>query len=70
LYILQFAKANPLKLDIPAIKLEEHEAVTGEAVLSSLKRAIARYSTFQAHDGHWHGDYGGHMFLMPGLVLF
>uniref|UniRef100_A0A0D3F0I3 Terpene cyclase/mutase family member n=1 Tax=Oryza barthii TaxID=65489 RepID=A0A0D3F0I3_9ORYZ len=64
-----FAKANPLKLDIPAIKLEEHEAVTGEAVLSSLKRAIARYSTFQAHDGHWPGDYGGPMFLMPGLII-
>uniref|UniRef100_A0A0E0JVD3 cycloartenol synthase n=1 Tax=Oryza punctata TaxID=4537 RepID=A0A0E0JVD3_ORYPU len=66
---MQFAKANPLKLDLPAIKLEEHEAVTGEAVLSSLKRAIARYSTFQAHDGHWPGDYGGPMFLMPGLII-
>ncbi|KAF9618159.1 hypothetical protein IFM89_000562 [Coptis chinensis] len=23
----------------------------------------------QAHDGHWPGDYGGPMFLMPGLVI-
>ncbi|KAF0925109.1 hypothetical protein E2562_015392 [Oryza meyeriana var. granulata] len=66
---IQFAKANPLKLNLPAIKLEEHEAVTGEAVLSTLRRAIARYSTFQAHDGHWPGDYGGPMFLMPGLII-
>ncbi|KAG8058086.1 hypothetical protein GUJ93_ZPchr0002g24799 [Zizania palustris] len=66
---IQFAKANPLKLDLPAIKLAEHEAVTGEAVLSSLKRAIGRYSTLQAHDGHWPGDYGGPMFLMPGLII-
>ncbi|GJM90175.1 hypothetical protein PR202_ga06432 [Eleusine coracana subsp. coracana] len=69
LFILQFAKENPLELDLPAIKLEEHEDVTEEAVLTSLKRAIRRISTLQAHDGHWPGDYGGPMFNMPGLVL-
>ncbi|GJM90177.1 hypothetical protein PR202_ga06434 [Eleusine coracana subsp. coracana] len=66
---LQFAKENPLELDLPAIMLEEHEDITEEAVLTSLKRAISRISTLQAHDGHWPGDYGGPMFLMPGLVL-
>jgi cycloartenol synthase len=69
LYVLQFAKENPLKLDLPAIKLEENEDVTEEAVSTSLKKAISRFSTLQAHDGHWPGDYGGPMFLMPGLVL-
>jgi len=68
-YILQFAKENPLNLDLPAIKLDEHEDVTEEAVATTLKRAISRFSTLQAHDGHWPGDYGGPMFLMPGLVL-
>ncbi|EMS58951.1 hypothetical protein TRIUR3_34848 [Triticum urartu] len=65
----QFAKANPLELDLPAVKLEEHEDVTEEVVSTTLKRAISRLSTLQAHDGHWPGDYGGPMFLMPGLVL-
>jgi hypothetical protein len=67
--VLQFGKENPLKLDLPAIKLEESEDVTEEAVSTSLKRAISRFSTLQAHDGHWPGDYAGPMFPMPGLVL-
>ncbi|RLM79213.1 cycloartenol synthase [Panicum miliaceum] len=64
---LQFAKENPLNLDLPAIKLDEHDDVTEEAVETTLKRAISRFSTLQAHDGHWPGDYGGPMFFMPGL---
>lgn len=69
LYVLQLAKENPLKLDLPAIKLGENEDVTEEAVSTTLKRVLSTFSTLQAHDGHWPGDYGGPMFLMPGLVL-
>uniref|UniRef100_I1NX51 Terpene cyclase/mutase family member n=1 Tax=Oryza glaberrima TaxID=4538 RepID=I1NX51_ORYGL len=65
--ILKFTRSNPSKLEIPGIKLGEDEDVTEEAVLTSLKRAIRRYSTLQAHDGHWPGDYAGPMFLLPGL---
>ncbi|URE15736.1 Prenyltransferase and squalene oxidase repeat [Musa troglodytarum] len=64
---LQFSKENPLEMDFPIIKLQDHEDVTEEAVLTSLRRAISRISTLQAHDGHWPGDYGGPMFLLPGL---
>ncbi|KAM0903334.1 hypothetical protein ACQ4PT_018706 [Festuca glaucescens] len=64
---IQFAKEKSLKFDLPAIKLEENEDVTEEAVSTSLKKAISRFSSLQAHDGHWPGDYGGPMFLMPGL---
>nr|UMM64879.1 2,3-oxidosqualene cyclase [Avena strigosa] len=66
---LQFAKLNPPKLDIPVIKLEEHQDVSEEAVLASLKRVLGRYTTLQAHDGHWPGDIAGPMFLLPGLVI-
>lgn len=66
---MQFARENPLELNLPVIKLTENEQVTEEAVTTSLRRAISRYSTLQAHDGHWAGDYGGPMFLIPGLVL-
>ena len=66
---MQFAKENPLELNLPHIRLGEGEAITEEAVSTSLRRAISRHSTLQAHDGHWPGDYGGPMFLMPGLVI-
>ncbi|XP_073116803.1 cycloartenol synthase isoform X1 [Elaeis guineensis] len=66
---LQFAKENPLEINFPHIKLEDHQDVTEEVVLTSLRRAISCYSTLQAHDGHWPGDYGGPMFLMPGLIV-
>uniref|UniRef100_M8AV75 Cycloartenol synthase n=1 Tax=Aegilops tauschii TaxID=37682 RepID=M8AV75_AEGTA len=67
LHLLQFAELTAPKLDIPGIKLQEHEDVTEEAVLTSLKRAIGQLSTLQAYDGHWPGDIAGPMFLLPGL---
>jgi lanosterol synthase len=27
------------------------------------------YAKLQAEDGHWPGDYGGPLFLLPGLVI-
>ena len=67
-FVLQFSKTNSLKINLPHIKLEEHGYATEEDVLISLKRAISRYSTLQAHDGHWPGDYAGTLFLLPSLV--
>lgn len=39
-----------------------------EGVKLALRRALKFYSTIQADDGHWPGDYGGPLFLLPGLV--
>lgn len=36
--------------------------------MATLRRGLDFYSTIQAHDGHWPGDNGGPMFLLPGLV--
>ena len=70
IFFPQFSKTNGLKINLPHIKLEEHGYATEEDVLISLKRAISRYSTLQAHDGHWPGDYAGTLFLLPSLVTF
>jgi cycloartenol synthase len=35
----------------------------------AIHRGIAYYATLQMGDGHWPGDYGGPMFLMPGLII-
>lgn len=36
---------------------------------TALDDAIKYYSQLQTDDGHWAGDYGGPMFLLPGLVI-
>jgi hypothetical protein len=33
------------------------------------KKGAHFYSMLQCEDGHWAGDYGGPMFLLPGLVI-
>lgn len=53
---------------MPQVKVKDEEDVTDEMVANTLRRAINYHSTLQAHDGHWSGDYGGPMFLLPGLV--
>ncbi|KAJ6857776.1 cycloartenol synthase-like isoform X1 [Populus alba x Populus x berolinensis] len=64
---MQFEKENPVPEVLPQVKVKESEEVTEEAVTATLKRALNFYSSIQAHDGHWPGDYGGPMFLLPGL---
>ncbi|XP_057869659.2 cycloartenol synthase 2 [Cryptomeria japonica] len=66
---LQFARESPLPPLPPQVKIESTSDITGEAIKTTLIRAIRFYGTIQAHDGHWAGDYGGPMFLMPGLVI-
>ncbi|KAL6335651.1 hypothetical protein AAG906_030789 [Vitis piasezkii] len=66
---MQFARENPCALNLPQIKVQDLEEVTEEVVTTTLRRGLNFYSTMQAHDGHWPGDYGGPMFLLPGLVI-
>lgn len=53
---------------LPQVKVKDGEEVTEEAVRVTLRRALRFYSTLQSEDGFWPGDYGGPLFLLPGLV--
>jgi len=66
---LQYAKQNPLPPNVPTPKLEKGDEVTREIVTASLRRALIQYSSLQADDGHWPGDYSGILFIMP-IIIF
>ena len=53
---------------LPQVKVKDDDAITDDIVKITLKRALNYYCSLQAHDGHWPSDYGGPIFLMPGLV--
>lgn len=54
---------------LPRVNIKDgDDDVTEKMVEITLKRGVDFYSTIQASDGHWPGDYGGPMFLLPGLV--
>ncbi|KAF3787557.1 putative squalene--hopene cyclase [Nymphaea thermarum] len=64
---MQFARENPCDLSIPRVFIKDGEDPSVEAVTQTLQRALKFYSTLQAHDGHWPGDFAGPLFYMPGL---
>lgn len=66
---LQYARDNPLPPIPEQIKVDDYTKITEGSLVVTLRRAALFYSTLQAEDGHWAGDYGGPMFLMPGLVI-
>nr|UXE43252.1 cycloartenol synthase 2 [Camellia sasanqua] len=66
---LQFAKESPRRILLPQVKVKDTEDITEDQVMTTLRRAISFHSTLQARDGHWPGDYGGPMFLLPGLII-
>ena len=67
---MQYERENPLPPLPEKIKVKHENEITEEGITTTLKRAALFYSTLQAEDGHWAGDYGGPMFLLPGLVRF
>ena len=52
------------------VKVKSEGEISEEAVATVLRRALRFYSTLQTEDGFWPGDYGGPLFLLPGLVIF
>ncbi|NOQ64711.1 MAG: hypothetical protein GQ582_09390 [Methyloprofundus sp.] len=40
-----------------------------QAVIDSLIKGMHYFSQLQSEEGHWAGDYGGPLFLLPGLLI-
>ena len=40
-----------------------------QSVIDALIKGINYFSYLQSKDGHWPGDYGGPLFLLPGLLI-
>ncbi|XP_044532523.1 lanosterol synthase isoform X1 [Gracilinanus agilis] len=45
------------------------ELPPAETALQGALKGLKFYSKLQAEDGHWPSDYGGPLFLMPGLLI-
>lgn len=41
----------------------------GKSIQEAFENGILFYSQLQTADGNWPGDYGGPMFLLPGLII-
>ena len=59
-----------------AVRISKDPSVLGapgpvalSQVEHQIRGGMKYYSCLQQVDGHWAGDYGGPMFLMPGLVI-
>jgi lanosterol synthase len=48
---------------------DEMSDIFARKVFQSAYRGIHFYKHLQAAEGHWPGDYGGPMFLLPGLII-
>lgn len=70
-HIEQFARekpmAEPMKLQPGQVENEE-EMDEAMAIERTMRRGLRYYASLQAEDGFWPGDYGGPLFLLPGLV--
>ncbi|XP_024175550.2 cycloartenol synthase-like [Rosa chinensis] len=67
---LQFGKEKESdRMELPAqVKIKSEEEINEEVVATTLRRGLRFYSTLQAEDGLWPDDFGGPLFLLPGLV--
>eukprot|EP00210_Caulerpa_lentillifera_P005704 g5455.t1 len=54
----------PMDDDLPS-----EGPIPDDRLEASLDAGIKFYECLQEADGHWPGDYGGPMFLLPGLVI-
>ncbi|KAK9078933.1 hypothetical protein SSX86_002992 [Deinandra increscens subsp. villosa] len=63
----QFARENGNKIEKSEAPNEDDDE--GVVVKKTLKKAVKFYSSLQSEEGSWPADYGGPLFLLPGLIV-
>jgi squalene/oxidosqualene cyclase-like protein len=61
--------SKPLTIDDENLKIGLFKDEFSSSVVESVLNGINYYSSLQVEDGHWPGDYGGPMFLLPGAII-
>ena len=75
LHAAHLATSAPAVLHASILHRADTEALlkagvpSGANVTAAIRDGVDFYQQLQQADGHWPGDYGGPMFLMPGLVI-
>ena len=67
--LLRMQSASKRRATVNPPKVAQGKQPTGAQCKDSVRSAMYFYETLQQDDGHWPGDYGGPMFLMPGLII-
>lgn len=63
---------KPINIDenqYEKLKIPLFDDQLSASAVKSVLNAINYYSSLQVEDGHWPGDYGGPMFLLPGAII-
>ena len=58
------AKFQEFTGQIPQVENPEEQKI-----INALIKGMNYYAYLQSEDGHWPGDYGGPLFLLPGLLI-
>ncbi|KVH88377.1 Prenyltransferase/squalene oxidase [Cynara cardunculus var. scolymus] len=67
--LMRFQFANMNRSEIEKPEVVEKDDLKDEVLVKTLKKALKFYSTLQGEDGSWPSDYGGPLFLLPGLII-
>ncbi|KAL9649431.1 hypothetical protein ABK040_016213 [Willaertia magna] len=59
---------KPSNVEHPTYVNETKKASLSD-LIEQLDKAVDFYGSVQTEDGHWAGDYGGPMFLLPGIIV-
>uniref|UniRef100_A0A671KPQ2 Terpene cyclase/mutase family member n=1 Tax=Sinocyclocheilus anshuiensis TaxID=1608454 RepID=A0A671KPQ2_9TELE len=62
-------ESHSLGLDVVNMSITDKSSPAAHTAVEAALKGMDFYSSLQAEDGHWAGDYGGPLFLLPGLLI-